>query len=131
MMSPRRPSRIPRPAFGKLHLGWQRVLAALRGAGLARDLDPHTIKAWLGVSGEHAPTQAKVFALLDAYYRGDDDLAAGPRRRLEDRFVAHRAGDGAAARQTHTPPSTPTTSTSSASAPATPSTPAAPSPSTR
>jgi hypothetical protein len=99
MMSPRRPSRIPRPIFGKLHLGWQRVLAALRGAGLARDLDMQNIREWLGVAAEHAPTQPRVWALLDAYYRGDDDLAAGGRRRLEDRFVSHREGDAGAARQ--------------------------------
>lgn len=98
MSSTRRISTLPRP-YGTVHVGWQRVLAALRGAGLARELDHRTLRSRLGVGAEHAPTRDSVFALLEGYYRGDDEFTAGSRRRGQDRWIAVLADEAVAARQ--------------------------------
>lgn len=78
---------------GPLHVGWQRLRAALRGAGLVPDLVRRSFHARLGPHARVRPTPETVFELLDGYMLGD---AAG--RTSEGRYVAHREGERESAR---------------------------------
>lgn len=75
----RRPSSLPpsEVASGPLHVGWQRLRAGLRSAGLAPGLVGGAFRGLLGPRARLRPTPAGVVGLLDAYYRGQPDPEEG------------------------------------------------------
>ena len=88
--------RTDTPAAGEppVHLGWQRLRAALRGAQVTPGLIDDGFHRRVGGAGSRRPTPAATVGLLDRYFHGEarEELAEG-------RFLCHRAGDGQGARQ--------------------------------
>jgi len=79
---------------GPLHVGWQRVRAALRGAGLMPGLVERSLHARLGPHARVCPTPATVLSLIDEY------LSKEARGRVDEgRILVHRAGERTSARQ--------------------------------
>jgi hypothetical protein len=101
MMSPRSRSTLP-PALrnltpeldGPLHVGWQRIRAALRGAGLAPGLIARSLHARLGPNARLLPTETATIDLLEGYFRVEarGQLAEGRffMVREEERLTARR-----------------------------------------
>jgi len=79
---------------GPLHVGWQRLRAALRGAGVAPGLWKRSLHARLGPHARLKPTRATAFDLLDSYLRLE---ARG--RAAEGRYLAHLEGNRDSARR--------------------------------
>jgi hypothetical protein len=79
---------------GPLHVGWQRLRAALRGARVAPGLWKRSLHAKLGPHARVKPTPHAIVELLDGYLRTE------ARGRVEEgRFVIHRDGDRDSARR--------------------------------
>jgi hypothetical protein len=74
----RSPSSLP-PALrnltpeldGPLHVGWQRIRAAFRGAGLASGLVARSLHGRLGPNARLLPTERATMELLEGYFRVD------------------------------------------------------------
>lgn len=79
---------------GPLHVGWQRLRAALRGAGVAPGLVARSFHARLGPHARVCPTRETVIELMDGYCLGE---ALG--RPSEARYLSHRDGERDSARQ--------------------------------
>jgi hypothetical protein len=79
---------------GPLHVGWQRLRAALRGANVAPGLVSRSFHARLGPSARLCPTEDAVVELLDAYYTRE---ARG--QLAEGRFLVVREGERVSARR--------------------------------
>jgi len=79
---------------GPLHVGWQQLRAALRGAAVVPDLVQRSFHARLGPHARLRPTATAVLDLLDGYFQ-----AEGAGRLEEGRWLCHRDGDRDSARQ--------------------------------
>ena len=79
---------------GPLHVGWQRLRAAMRGGGVCPDLVCRSFHARLGPRARLCPTPEGVFELLDTYFHGDARGRLG-----EGRWLSHVDGERACARQ--------------------------------
>lgn len=79
---------------GPLHLGWQRVRAALRGAQIAPDLTSRSFHARLGPHARLCPTDRTTLGLLSAFFRVE-----GSGRLDQGRFLEYREGSRDTARQ--------------------------------
>ncbi len=79
---------------GPLHVGWQRLRAALRGARVAPGLVSRSLHTRLGPSARVCPTEDAVVALLDTY------LSREARGQLDEgRLLVVREGERVSARR--------------------------------
>ncbi len=79
---------------GPLHVGWQRVRAALRGAGVVPGLVSRSFHARLGPHARLCPTPEAMLELVDGYLLGE-----GLGRTSEGRYLSHRDGVRESARR--------------------------------
>lgn len=79
---------------GPVHVGWQRLRAAMRGGGVCSDLVRRSFHARLGPRARMCPTPEGIFELLDTYFHGD-----GCGRVNEGRWLSHVDGERSCARQ--------------------------------
>ncbi len=79
---------------GPLHVGWQQLRAALRGAGVAPGLLTRSLHPRLGPAARLLPTPRAIVNLLDGYFSTE---ARG--QRDEGRFLVFREDEGLTARR--------------------------------
>jgi hypothetical protein len=81
---------LDRDREGPLHLGWQRVRAAMRSAGAVPGLFDGVLHGRLGPNARLRPTPRAIVELLDGYLRAEPDGG---------HYLSVRESDGETARQ--------------------------------